>query len=184
MPPLTVALGIDSREVVAQRCDQVSRAIDHLAPTHILWIPSSTLRSVIDRIEAKAHEGVWVSIPLTREEEGIGIAGGLLLAGARPLLVIQDNGIGNALTALTTFAQPYHLPMLMLISQRGGLNEYNSMIHTLCERVEEILHASGLRTFVLDERVPVDRWATSIVGAWEHAAMTHRPVAMLLNLLY
>lgn len=184
MPPLTTALGIDSREVVARRADEVVRAIEHLAPTHVLWIPSSTLKSVIDAVEARAHEGAWVSLPLTREEEGVGIASGLALGGARPLMVIQDNGIGNCLTALTTFPQPYHLPLLMLVSQRGGLNEYNSMIHGLGERVEAILEAAGIRTFLLDERVPVDRWATSIVGAGEHAAMTHRPVAVLLNLLY
>jgi sulfopyruvate decarboxylase subunit alpha len=74
--------------------------------------------------------------------------------------------------------------MLLIVSQRGGLNEYNSMIHTLCERVDDILDAADLRTFVLDERVPIDRWGTSIVGAWEHAEMTHRPVILLVNLLY
>ena len=149
MPPLTSALGVDSRAVVAARCDAVNQAIEHLAPTHVLWIPSSTLKSVIDMIETRAREGAWVSAPLTREEEGIGIAGGLVLGGARPLLVVQDNGIGNALTALTTFAQPYHVPMLLIVSQRGGLNEYNSMIHTLCERVDDILDAADLRPFVL-----------------------------------
>ncbi len=184
MPPLTTALGVDSREVVALRADQVARAIEHVAPTHVLWIPSSTLKSVIDLVEARARDGAWISLPLTREEEGIGIASGLLFGGARPLLIIQDNGIGNAITALTTLPQPYHLPVVMLVSQRGGLNEYNSMIHGLGERVEGILHAAGIRTFLLDERVPVDRWATSIVGACEHAEMTHRPVAVLLNLLY
>ncbi|MBU6287104.1 MAG: thiamine pyrophosphate-binding protein [Chloroflexota bacterium] len=184
MPPLTTALGIDSREVVARRADEVTRAIDHIRPTHVLWIPSSTLKSVIDSIEVRAREGTWISMPITREEEGIGIASGLTLGGAKPLLVIQDNGIGNCLTALTTFPQPYHLPIVMLVSQRGGLNEYNSMIHTLGERVEDILDAADIRTFLLDERVPVERWATSIVGAWEHAEMTHRPVAVLLNLLY
>jgi sulfopyruvate decarboxylase alpha subunit len=184
MPPLTTALGVDSREVVDRRADEVVRAITHIAPTHILWIPSSTLKSIIDTIETRAREGAWISMPITREEEGIGIVSGLVLGGAKPLLVIQDNGIGNCLTALTTFPKPYHLPCLMLVSQRGGLNEYNSMIHTLGERIEGILHAADIRTFVLDERVPVERWATSVVGAWEHAGMTHRPVAVLVNLLY
>ena len=53
MPPLTTALGIDSREVVARRADEVTRAIDHIRPTHVLWIPSSTLKSVIDSIADK-----------------------------------------------------------------------------------------------------------------------------------
>lgn len=184
MPPITTALGVDTPAEVALRCQAVVDAVEHLAPSHVLWLPSSTLKTVLDHVERRAADGAYVSLPLTREEEGIGIAGGLVLAGARPLLIVQDNGLGNALTALTTFAQPYHLPLLLLVSQRGGLNEYNSMIHTLCERVDDILGAADLRYFKLDERVPVARWATTIIAAWEHAYMTHRPVVALCNLLY
>ena len=184
MPPITSALGLDAKAVAEARSRALIEAIDHLAPTHVLWLPSSTLKGVIDHVEHRARAGAWLSAPLSREEEGIGIAGGLVLGGARPLLIVQDNGLGNALTALTTFAQPYHLPLLLIVSQRGGLNEYNSMIHTLCERVDDIVAAAGLRSFKLDERVPVERWATSVVAAWEHASMTHRPVLLLCNLLY
>jgi len=184
MPPITGALGLDTRAVVEERSQALIRGIDHLGATHVLWLPSSTLKRVIDHVERRAREGAYVSLPLTREEEGVGIAGGLVLGGAKPLLVVQDNGIGNALTALTTFPQAYHIPLLLIVSQRGGLNEYNSMIHTLCERVDDILEAADLRTFKLDESVPADRWATTIVAAWEHAAMTHRPVIVLVNLLY
>lgn len=184
MPPITTALGVDTPAETSARAQAVVQGLERIAPTHVLWLPSSTLKGVIDHVERRAKEGAYVSFPLTREEEGIGIAGGLALAGARPLLVVQDNGLGNALTALTTFAQPYHLPLLLIVSQRGGLNEYNSMIHTLCERVDEIVDAAGLRSFKLDERVPVSRWATTVVAAWEHAQMTHRPVVLLTNLLY
>lgn len=184
MPPITSALGLDTKAVVDARSQALIEGIDHIAPTHVLWLPSSTLKGVIEHVERRAQDAVFASIPLTREEEGIGIAGGLVLGGAKPLLIVQDNGIGNALTALTTFSQPYHLPLMMIVSQRGGLNEYNSMIHTFTERVDEIVQAAGLRFFKLDERIPVERWATSTVAAWEHAYMTHRPVLLLCNLLY
>jgi sulfopyruvate decarboxylase subunit alpha len=184
VPPITTELGVDSTAVADARSRAIIEGIEHVAPSHVLWLPSSTLKLVLDHVERRAAAGAYVSVPLTREEEGIGIAGGLALGGAKPLLVVQDNGIGNALTALTTFAQPYHLPLLLIVSQRGGLNEYNSMIHTLCERVDDIVDAAGLRFFKLDERVPVDRWATTVVAAWEHAYMTHRPVLLLTNLLY
>ncbi|HEV2126053.1 MAG TPA: thiamine pyrophosphate-binding protein [Chloroflexota bacterium] len=184
MPPITSSLGLDAKAVVAERTNALIQAIEHIAPTHVLWLPSSTLKDVINHVEQRARGNAWVSAPLTREEEGIGIAGGLVLGGAKPLLIVQDNGIGNALTALNTFALPYHLPLLLIVSQRGGMNEYNSMIHTLTERVHDILDAAHLRTFTLDERVPIERWSTSVVAAWEHAYMTHRPVILLCNLMY
>jgi sulfopyruvate decarboxylase TPP-binding subunit len=184
MPPLTSDLGVDCKASVEQRSNAIIQGVEHISPTHVLWLPSSTLKLVIDHVERRAKAGACVSFPLTREEEGIGIAAGLVLGGAKPLLIVQDNGLGNALTALTTFAQPYHLPLLLVVSQRGGLNEYNSMIHTLTERVDDIVNAADLRSFKLDERVPVERWATTVVGAWEHAYVTHRPVILLCNLLY
>ena len=184
MPPITSSLGVDTRAVVDARSRAIIEGIEHIAPTHVLWLPSSTLKQIIDHVERRAAEGAHLSFPLTREEEGIGIAAGLALGGAKPLLIVQDNGLGNSLTALTTFAQPYHIPLLLLVSQRGGLNEYNSMIHTLCERVGDIVAAANLRSFGLDEGVPVERWATTVVAAWEHAYMTHRPVIVLCNLLY
>jgi sulfopyruvate decarboxylase TPP-binding subunit len=184
MPSLAGSLGLDIQAIVEARSRAIVAGIEQIAPTHVLWLPSSTLKSVIEHVERRGRAGACVAFPLTREEEGIGIAGGLVLGGARPLLVIQDNGLGNALTALTTFAQPYHLPLLLIVSQRGGLNEYNSMIHTFCERVDAVVEAAGLRWFKLDERVPVERWATTVAAAWEHAQMTHRPVVLLCNLLY
>ena len=121
--------------------------------------------------------------PATREEEAVGIASGLALAGRRCLLIIQDNGIGNSLTALMTFPEPYHLPMLAIVSRRGGLGEYNSMIHRFCEHVEPILQAANLRYFTLDERVPAERWTEWLVKADEFARITRRPVFLLVNLM-
>ena len=182
--PVTTDLGVDAKAIADARCQTLIEAIDHISPTHVIWLPSSTLKSVIDHVEKRAAGGAYLSFPITREEEGIGIAAGLHLGGAKPLLVIQDNGVGNALTALTTFPQAYHIPMLLIVSQRGGLNEYNSMIHTLTEHVDDIVAAADLRHFKLDEQVPLERWSTSVVAAWEHAYMTHRPVLVLCNLLY
>jgi len=98
-------------------------------------------------------------------------------------MIVQDNGIGNALAALTTFPQAYHVPLLMLVSRRGGLGEYNSMIHTFCERVEAITDAARLRSFSLDGTVPLDEWPRRIVDANEFARITHRPVIVYLNLM-
>ena len=113
----------------------------------------------------------------------MGIAAGLALAGRRVLMIIQDNGLGNALTALTTFPQAYHVPLLLLVARRGGLGEYNSMIHTFSERVEEIVEAAGLRTFELDSRTPLEFWRSTLVRAYAYAQTTHRPIIVFCNLM-
>ena len=164
----------------AERSAAVNRALEQIDPEWVIQIPSSTLKSIIDAQAARLGRRAF---PVTREEEGIGIASGLALAGRRVVMIVQDNGIGNALTALTTFPQAYHVPLCMLVSRRGGLGEYNSMIHTFCERVEAITDAAGLRAFSLDGGVPLDEWPRRIVDADAFARITHRPVIVYLNLM-
>ncbi len=164
----------------AERCRAVIEALDAIAPDHVLYLPSSTLASIIDH--AAQMPGVR-AFPTTREDEAVGIGAGLALGGARPVLIIQDNGLGNALTALTTFPQAYHIPLLLIVSMRGGLGEYNSMIHTFCEHAEAIADTAGLRRFTLDGSLPLDGWRWSIEQADEYARITHRPVLVFVNLM-
>lgn len=119
--------------------------------------------------------------PLSREEEAMGILGALPLTGKFGAIVMQDNGFGNALTALTTFNLAYHLPLLIVANTRGGLGEYNSMIHTLCQHVPNLLNQVGVRVFELDRRSTPEDWQAVVTEAGSHARMTFRPVVVLAH---
>jgi sulfopyruvate decarboxylase subunit alpha len=174
----------NQQEVLELRSAAVIAGIEAIDPDHVLHLASSTLKIVlshfIDGPGARRGRRVFA---MPREEEGVAIAAGLELAGARPVLIFQDNGIGNLLTSLLTLCQPYHLPLLAIVSRRGGLGEYNSMIHTISERTEALLDAAGVRWFQLDVRTPVHRWSAEIERAWAFARTTHRPVFVLVNLM-
>jgi sulfopyruvate decarboxylase subunit alpha len=163
-----------------ERSQAVIQGLDAIDLDYVLHLPSSTLAGVIRHLEERERPR---SFPVTREEEAVGIASGIALAGRTAALVIQDNGLGNLLTALNTFPQAYHVPLFMVVSRRGGLNEYNSMIHTFCERVEAIADAAGLRYFALNGRVPIGLWASTIAKAFEHSQITRRPVAVFCDLM-
>jgi sulfopyruvate decarboxylase TPP-binding subunit len=164
--------------------DERSRAIidglEAIDPQYVLHLPSSTLNHIIDHMLARPNT---TTFPIPREEEGVGILSGLELAGSRAVAIIQDNGVGNLLTALTTFPMAYHIPQFYIVSRRGGLNEYNSMIHTICDRVPAILDAANVRHFDLDGRTPIDQWTPTVVKAYEYSRITHRPVMLLSNLM-
>jgi sulfopyruvate decarboxylase subunit alpha len=164
--------------------DERSRAIvdglEAIDPRYVLHLPSSTLLAIIDHFLDRPNTATF---PIPREEEGVGILAGLELAGARAVAIIQDNGVGNLLTALTTFPIAYHIPQFYVVSRRGGLGEYNSMIHVICEKVEPILDAAGVRYFTLDGRVPIADWAPTVTRAYEYSRTTHRPVMVLCNLM-
>ncbi|MDP9375846.1 MAG: thiamine pyrophosphate-binding protein [Chloroflexota bacterium] len=168
---------------IDERSAATIAGIEALAPRWILHLPSSTLKAVVGHfLERDGRDGFRI-VPIPHEEEGIGILSGLALAGVPALMIIQDNGIGNLLTALNTFPLPYHIPLLVIVSRRGGLGEYNSMIHEFSERVEAILDAAGVRWFQLDARTPIEGWADTIIRAGEFARTTHRPIFVLVNLM-
>ena len=169
--------GIDARSAA------VIAGIESLSPRWIFHLPSSTLKTVVAHFLSRDGQDGLRVVPIPREEEGIGILSGLALAGLPAVMIIQDNGIGNLLTALNTFAAPYHLPLLIVVARRGGLGEYNSMIHTFSERSEAILDAAGARWFQLDATTPIERWADTITRAATFARTTHRPIFMLVNLM-
>ena len=57
------------------------------------------------------------------------------------------------------------------------------MIHVICEKVEPILDAAGVRYFTLDRRVPIADWAPTVSKAYEYSRITRRPVMLLCNLM-
>jgi sulfopyruvate decarboxylase subunit alpha len=148
------------------------------------YVPSVSVAPVISAlVEADGGaDGVSSRVfPLSREEEAVGVLGALPLAGKFGAIVMQDNGFGNALTALTTFSTAYHLPLLIVANTRGGLGEYNSMIHTLSQHVPALLDQLGVRVFELDRRSGPQDWAAVVAEAGTHARMTFRPVVVLAH---
>jgi sulfopyruvate decarboxylase subunit alpha len=143
-------------------------------------VPSSHVAPIIRGLADNGVEEVLAN----REEEAVGIAGGLVLGGRRAAIVMQDNGFGNALTALTTFAKAYHLGIPIVANGRGGLGEYNAMIHTFSEGVPDILRAAGLRVERVGAAEPPALWRTTVRAAAELAVMTHRPVVVLADVLH
>ncbi|MBQ0924565.1 thiamine pyrophosphate-binding protein [Saccharopolyspora endophytica] len=148
------------------------------------YIPSVTVAPVISALVETdgGADGVSPHVtPLSREEEAIGVIGALPLAGRFGAVVMQDNGFGNALTALTTFSISYHLPLLIFANTRGGLGEYNSMIHSISQHAPALLRTVGLPVFELDRRSSPQDWQDATVEAGVHARMTYRPVVVLAS---
>ena len=144
-----------------------------------IHVPDSFGAPVISHFENKA--GVR-SFPVAREEEGIGIASGLAMTNKKAVLFYQDTGLGNSIGALTTYAMAYHAPMLLLAIRRGGFGEFNSANFHFSETAPDMVEAMKIKAFKLDYRVPLEKWADSIRGAYDYAQMTRRPIVVFLDL--
>ena len=94
-------------------------AVRHIAAagfTHVVWIPDSAVGP---------WESALVSTPQLklirpcREGEAIGIAAGLMIGGARPLVVIQCTGLFEAGDALRNIVYDLKLPLVLLVGVRS-----------------------------------------------------------------
>ena len=82
-------------------------------------VPSSLLAGVLERLP----ESAVAHLPVTREEEGVGVCAGASLGGRKPCLLMQNSGLGNCINALASLTQLYGLPLFLLVAQRGGPGE-------------------------------------------------------------
>ena len=83
-------------------------------------------------------------LPLTREEEGVGICAGAALAGKRPAMFVQSSGIGNMINALLSLTQFYELPLAIFVSQRGVYKEKIEAQFPMGQRLPGILSGAGI----------------------------------------
>ena len=141
----------------------------------VVHVPDQVLSDLIRLFEA--DQAVRVFAP-AKEEEGIGIVCGAYLGGSRGAILMQNSGAGNIVNALASLAVPYQIPFLLLISQRGELNEFNPSQVGIAGAVRPLLDGLGIAHFT---PVHLEEVQPTIDGAARLAFGTERPVAIILS---
>ena len=137
-------------------------------------VPCVNLIELLDEIEC--DEGI-IHVPVTREEEGIGVCAGAYLGGKNPAMVMQNSGLGNSINALTSLDLLYRIPLLMIISHRGDLGERISAQVPMGQLTPGLLDALGVPWY---SPLPVEV-EDVVSGAWTLAKTSGLPVAILLG---
>ena len=119
-----------------------------------------------------------IHVPVTREEEGVGLCAGAWMGGRRPALLMQNSGLGNCINALASLDILYGIPLLMVISHRGG---EASRWWARCPW-EDSRPPCWMPCRSLIFRPPVQKLRIAVNSAWSLAAANRRPAAILLDL--
>ena len=94
----------------------------------------------------------FTHLPLTREEEGVGICAGAALAGRRPAMFVQSSGIGNMINALLSLTAFYELPLALFVSRRGIYKEKIEAQLPMGRRLPGILTGAGIAHAEINSR--------------------------------
>jgi sulfopyruvate decarboxylase subunit beta len=102
-------------------------------------LPCEKIKTLLEMVEK-----AFLHVPLTREEEGVGICAGAALAGKRPAMFIQSSGIGNMINALLSLTAFYELPLALFVSRRGVYQEKIAAQFPMGLKLPGILSGAGI----------------------------------------
>jgi len=103
------------------------------------YVPDAGHKRLIELCHAERTMRV---VPLTTEEEGVGLAAGAWLGGERSVLLMQSSGVGNLVNALGTIKE-CRFPLVMLVTMRGEYGEFNPWQVPMGQATPAVLEAMG-----------------------------------------
>ena len=138
------------------------------------YVPDSGHRHLI--ASAHADDGVR-AVPLTTEEEGVGLVAGAHLGHEKAVLLMQSSGVGNCVNFLS-LVQHCRFPLLTIVTMRGEYGEQNPWQFAMGSAVEPVLHAMHVATIRADHPDDVQPAAEASVGMVDRGGQA---VALLLG---
>ncbi len=141
----------------------------------VVYVPDNPLSHIL-RVLKRDYPEVRATLA-TREEEAVGIAAGLYLGGARPVLMMQSSGLGNTLNALGSLLVAYQIPALLIISLRGDAGEWNWAQVPMGRAVIPILDAFGIQYLPVVQPEAAEQMVRAVAAL---AFGTRHPAACLL----
>ena len=110
-------------------------------------VPCSLLSGLIYELENQKDEARYV--PSVREDAAVGLCVGAYLAGAMPVLLMQNSGLGYCLNAFTSLNLIYKIPALIIMSWRGKAGK-DAPEHIIMGDIDqELLKTAGMEYSIL-----------------------------------
>lgn len=158
--------------------EAIFNALKDVGIDFIVSVPCVNLSRLLDMID---EDDEIIHIPVTREEEGIGICAGAYLGGKRPAILMQNSGLGNSINALKSLTELYEFPLLMIMSHRGTEGESICGQVPMGQSTPRILEAMGFRFFKPNK--PEGAYE-DILHSWNLSVLEGKPVSILLEISY
>jgi sulfopyruvate decarboxylase alpha subunit len=141
----------------------------------ITHVPDKVLAPLIKRLNA---DNFFTVLSPAREEEAVGIVAGAYMAGKRGIVLMQTSGFATLPNVLASLAVPCQIPVLMMISERGTLGDFQLGQAIVCRTMRPILVSLGIEHYAISRLEEVEFLVDSMI---KQAFMTQAPAAMILS---
>jgi sulfopyruvate decarboxylase alpha subunit len=163
-----------AKEIASGWQDQLYEALRRHGVTQFSYVPDAGHRVCIDR--SIADKDVH-SVALTTEEEGVALACGAHLGGAKSVLLMQSSGLGNCVNFMS-MVKNGRFPFLTILSMRGDFGEGNPWQIGMGQATKPILKAMD---FIVLEVTKPEEVVPTIDAAANMVWKSGQAVAILLT---
>lgn len=155
--------------------DIVLRALRENDVKLITYVPDRVLTPLIKKLH---EDHFFTCFPTAREEEAVGIVSGAWMAGMRGAVLMQTSGFATLANTLASLALPYQIPLIMVVSERGTLGEFNAGQALVCRTMRPVLDALALEHHTITRLDELEFIADRSI---KQAVATQAPVALILS---
>lgn len=141
----------------------------------IPYVPDRVLTPLIKNLHA---DPFFTTFATAREEEAVGIVSGAWMGGRRGAVLMQTSGFATLANTLASLAVPYQIPLIMFVSERGTLGEFNYGQSLVCRTMRPVLDSLALEHHTITRLDELEFIADRSI---KQAVATQAPVALILN---
>jgi sulfopyruvate decarboxylase alpha subunit len=139
------------------------------------YVPDNVLRPLLEGIHA---DPFFTAFPCAREEEAIGIATGAIMAGTRAAVLMQTSGFATLPNVLASLPVAFQVPVVMVVSERGTMGEFNPGQAIVCRTMRPILDSMGIEHHTMSR---LDEAAFVAERTIRQAFATRWPACLILS---
>jgi sulfopyruvate decarboxylase alpha subunit len=139
------------------------------------YVPDRVLTTLIRTIHA---DPFFTTFPTAREEEAVGIVSGAWMGGMRGAVLMQTSGFATLANVLASLAIPYQIPLIMFVSERGTLGEFNYGQSLVCRTMRPVLDSLAMEHHTATR---LDEFEFIVDRSIKQAITTQAPVALILS---
>jgi len=141
----------------------------------ITYVPDNVLRPLIEAIH---DDPFFEAFGVTREEEGLGIISGAWMGGTRGALLMQTSGFAALPNVLASLNVAFQIPVLLVVSERGTLGEFNVGQAAVCRTMRPVLESLGVEHHVCTR---LDELEFIVDRTIKQAVATQAPATLILS---
>ena len=141
----------------------------------VTYVPDRVLTPLIKGVH---DDPFFTALVTTREEEAVGIVTGAWMGGMRGAVLMQTSGFATLPNALASLALPYSIPLVMIVSERGTLGEFNLGQAMVCRTMRPVLDALGIENHTITRLDELEFIADRSI---KQAIATQAPCALILS---